>query len=163
MSDVRDSSLPLLLAGESLLLHPQRALIWPARRTLFAADLHLGKSDVFRRSGIPIPEGATATDLQRLEQVVSEHSLSRIVLLGDFLHAAAGDSAPQYAAAFTRWRATRPTLEFIVVAGNHDRRAADRPQPLRRRARRRAPLRPGPQRRRDRRPRPEKVMSPGQH
>jgi DNA ligase-associated metallophosphoesterase len=124
----RVNSCPLVLAGESLLLHPQRALLWPARSVLFVADLHLGKSDVFRRSGIPIPEGTTATDLERLDRLVAAHGLSRIVLLGDFLHAAADTNQlePYYAQAFTQWRAARPQLEFVVVAGNHDRRAAGR-------------------------------------
>lgn len=120
--------LSIILAGETLLLHPQRALIWPAQRTLFIADLHLGKSEVFRRSGIPIPEGATSNDLERLDHIVATHGVNRIVLLGDFLHAATPSTqvVPEYSRVFVQWRAARSEVEFVVVAGNHDRRAAGR-------------------------------------
>ena len=118
-----ETAVALELAGESMLLHPQRALIWPARRTLFIADLHLGKDEVFRQSGIAIPEGGTPADLRRIERLVDAHALTSVVLLGDFLHAAPrGES--RYTRTFSEWRAAHASLEFIVVAGNHDRRAA---------------------------------------
>lgn len=120
-----DGPLATECAGEQLLLHPQRALVWPAQRTLFIADLHLGKAEIFRRSGIPIPEGHTHADLRRLDALIDELALQRIVLLGDFLHAASPGRST-HADAFTAWRRTHTALEFIVVAGNHDRRAAGR-------------------------------------
>jgi DNA ligase-associated metallophosphoesterase len=126
---VTDAALAIELAGEQVLLHPQRALIWPAQRTAFIADLHLGKSEVFRRSGIPIPDGTTRKDLERLEEIIVAHAITRVVLLGDFVHAAsdrAAASPPEYAREFSQWRAEHPHLEFIVVAGNHDRHAATR-------------------------------------
>lgn len=110
-------------AGERLVLLPQRALLWPSERTLFIADLHLGKSEIFRRSGIPIPEGATGADLARLDQIARSHEVERIVLLGDFLHAASA-GASTHGVAFTKWRKRHTNVAFIVVAGNHDRRAA---------------------------------------
>jgi DNA ligase-associated metallophosphoesterase len=124
---VSDGTLEIACAGESLLLHPDRALIWPASRTAFIADLHLGKAEIFRRSGIPIPEGDTLADLRRLDALIETHALERIVLLGDFLHAASSDrSSSTHADAFTAWRKTRGALEFVVIAGNHDRRSAGR-------------------------------------
>ena len=43
-----------------------RAATGRARRTLFVADVHLGKAAAFRAGGVPIPRGATAADLARL-------------------------------------------------------------------------------------------------
>lgn len=120
-----DGTLEIQCADETLLLHPQRALVWPAQRTLFIADLHLGKAEIFRRSGIPIPEGHTHADLRRIDALIAAYALQRIVLLGDFLHAAS-PAQSTHADAFTGWRNARSALEFIVVAGNHDRRAAGR-------------------------------------
>ena len=120
-----DGTLAIECAGEALLLHPERALLWLAARTAFIADLHLGKSEVFRRSGIPIPEGNTLADLRRLDALIEAYALDRIVLLGDFLHAASPDRST-HAEAFAAWRKTRDALEFVVVAGNHDRRSAGR-------------------------------------
>jgi uncharacterized protein len=122
---VSDGSVHIECAGESLLLHPDRAVLWPAMRTLFIADLHLGKAEIFRRSGIPIPEGDTQTDLLRLDRLIAAYELRRIVLLGDFLHAASPGRST-HADAFAAWRMTQSALEFVVIAGNHDRRAAGR-------------------------------------
>ena len=63
--------LPITLAGESVHLLGARALYWPARDALLIADLHLGKADLFRRSGIGLPSGGTSDDLQRLGAVRS--------------------------------------------------------------------------------------------
>lgn len=120
-----EGSLTVSCAGECLLLHPDRAVLWPAQHTAFIADLHLGKAEIFRRSGIPIPEGNTRADLQRLDRLIATHELRRIVLLGDFLHAASPGGAT-HAELFQEWRARQSALEFIVIAGNHDRRAAGR-------------------------------------
>ena len=122
-----DDALDIELAGEQLIVDAQRALIWPAEATMFLADLHLGKSDIFRRAGIPIPEGNTTADLERLELLVQRYRLKRVVLLGDFLH---GRSTPKaaYAQAFAAWRRTRADLELTVIAGNHDRFDAFRSQ-----------------------------------
>jgi uncharacterized protein len=117
---VADEALSIELAGEQLIVDAQRALIWPAENTMFLADLHLGKSDIFRRAGIPIPEGSTTADLDRIESVVQRYRLQRVVLLGDFLH---GRSFPKaaYVETFAAWRRTRGDLDFTVIAGNHDR------------------------------------------
>jgi len=40
--------------GEELLLLPQRALWWPAQKTLLVADLHFGKAATLRAHGIPV-------------------------------------------------------------------------------------------------------------
>ena len=116
-----DDTLTIGLAGESLLLHPDRALLWPVQRTLFIADLHLGKDEIFRRSGIPIPQGSAQADLHRLANIIGAHCVMRVVLLGDFLH---GPSAkdPTHAVLFAQWRSAHEEIEFIVIAGNHDRR-----------------------------------------
>lgn len=118
-----DGTLPIELAGEGLLLHPERALLWPAQRTLFIADLHLGKDEIFRCSGIPIPQGTTQTDLLRLQNIIQAHGVARVILLGDFLHGASAQT-PTHAGLFDEWRAAHAAIEFIVIAGNHDRRAA---------------------------------------
>jgi uncharacterized protein len=122
---VSDGSLEIEVAGETLLLHPDRAVLWPAMRTMFIADLHLGKAEVFRRSGIPIPEGGTQADLQRLDRLIAGYELHRIVLLGDFLHGASPGRST-HADTFAAWRMNQSALEFVVIAGNHDRRSAGR-------------------------------------
>ena len=50
-------------AARTVELLAERALHWPAARTLFVADVHLGKAAAFRAGGVAIPRGATANDL----------------------------------------------------------------------------------------------------
>ena len=78
------------LAGESVELLAERAIHWPGGHTLFVADVHLGKAAAFRAGGVAIPRGATAHDLARLDGLIERTRARRLVVLGDFLHAAAG-------------------------------------------------------------------------
>ena len=61
-----------------------------ASAPLFVADVHLGKAAAFRAGGVPLPRGSTAADLARLAAVLQETGAQRLVVLGDFLHGAAG-------------------------------------------------------------------------
>ncbi|MEP7208107.1 MAG: ligase-associated DNA damage response endonuclease PdeM [Casimicrobiaceae bacterium] len=114
------------LAGEAVILLAERALFWPLPRTLFVADVHLGKAATFRAGGIPIPRGATAADLARLTYLVARTGARRLVVLGDFLHAAAG-RVTALDAAFVTWRAQHASLAITLVRGNHDTHAGDPP------------------------------------
>jgi len=118
-----DGTLAIEIRGESLLLHPERALLWAAQRTLLIADPHFGKDDVFRRAGIALPDGTAHADLARLTSLITAHACERLLVLGDFVHAAtqAGDS---FLSAFADWRRSHSELAVDVIAGNHDRREA---------------------------------------
>jgi DNA ligase-associated metallophosphoesterase len=123
---MRAGAAVVTLAGETVELHAERALFWPVARTLFVADVHLGKAAAFRAGGIPIPRGATATDLARLAALIERTRALRLVVLGDFLHAAAGRVAA-LDTAFTQWRVAHAALSITLVRGNHDLRAGDPP------------------------------------
>jgi len=114
------------LAGEDVLLHAERALYWPRERTLFVADVHLGKGATFRAGGIAVPRGATSGDLARLAELLARTGARRLVVLGDFLHSSAGRVAA-LDAAVRRWRAEHAAVELVVVRGNHDAHAGDPP------------------------------------
>ncbi|HET7136231.1 MAG TPA: metallophosphoesterase, partial [Casimicrobiaceae bacterium] len=118
--------MPTSLCGERVVLHAARALSWPREKTLFVADVHLGKGAAFRAGGIPLPRGTTANDLRRLDALIAESGASRLVVLGDFLHAKAGRVAA-LSTAFVAWRARHATLDVVLVRGNHDAHAGDPP------------------------------------
>lgn len=108
------------------MLLAERAIFWPARSTLLVADPHFGKAATFRLSGLFVPRGTTALALQRLGRLLQQTGASRIVFLGDFLHAREGRSSSMLAEV-TGWREAHPALELLLVRGNHDRRAGDPP------------------------------------
>jgi uncharacterized protein len=115
--------------NEHFSLLPQRAIHWPRRRTLLVADMHLGKPNVFRVAGIPVPDSCPA-DLARLSSLISAHSPDRLVILGDLLHARAAHS-PQLLDALATWRAAHAQLDLLLIRGNHDAHAGDPPASLR--------------------------------
>ena len=115
--------------GETFQLHGDRAVSWPAARTLFVADVHFGKAAAFRASGVPIPHGTTADDLSRLTRLLAETGSRRLVVLGDFLHARSG-RAEKTLSEIVEWRRKQSDLEIVLVRGNHDRTAGDPPREL---------------------------------
>ncbi|WP_202396728.1 ligase-associated DNA damage response endonuclease PdeM [Delftia sp. CH05] len=127
--DALAGSLGMFLAGEPVHLLAQHALWWPAQGTLFIADLHLGKAATFRARGIPVPAGTTQGNLERLSALLLGLPVRRLVVLGDFLHAAEARN-PAVLAALARWRSRHAAVELVLVRGNHDSHAGDPPPAL---------------------------------
>lgn len=117
------------VAGENVGLSAHRALFLPRHDTLVVADLHWGKAATFRAKGVPLPPGVTASDLERLTAAVHESSASRLVIVGDLLHARAGRHE-RTLRAVADWRSIHPNLEIVLVRGNHDTHAGDPPAAL---------------------------------
>jgi DNA ligase-associated metallophosphoesterase len=117
------------LAGHALWLLPQHAVWHPATRSLFVADLHLGKAASFRALGQPVPSGTTRRNLDRLGALVAERDPARIVFLGDLLHAVHAQQAA-VVDPLRRWRDAHPSLHCVLVRGNHDSHAGDPPAAL---------------------------------
>jgi uncharacterized protein len=111
---------PLAIRGESLLLHPGRAVIWPRCRAAIVADTHFGKSGVFGRNGVAVPAGADDFDRARLTRLIAELDIRRLIVLGDFLHAPL-QADSQEARDMETWNASLAGVKIQVIAGNHDR------------------------------------------
>ena len=118
------SSVAVRVAGETVLLLPEKALYWPHEQMLVIADIHFGKAAAFRALGVPVPRGTTTENLAGLDALIERHGARHVVFLGDFLHArAAHASATQQA--MLAWRERRRDLALTLVRGNHDRHAGD--------------------------------------
>lgn len=119
MPELHDGALTITLAGEPMALLAARAMYWPARSRLIIADLHLGKSHVFRRAGIAVPRGATQDDLLRLSDLVAATGARQLWIVGDVLHGPASQAA--WRDTWERWRQQHAALDVAVLIGNHDR------------------------------------------
>lgn len=108
------------IRGEDLWFHPERAVIWPARRTVIVADTHFGKSALFGHHGLAVPAGADQRDRERLNELVRSSGAERLVILGDFLHAPLRADSRD-AQDLTEWVRGLQATEIRVIAGNHDR------------------------------------------
>jgi uncharacterized protein len=114
------TDLRVTLAGEVVYLLPERALFQPSNKTLFIADVHLGKVEMFRASAIPLPDKTTGQDLSRLSHVLERTQANRLVVLGDLIHARSGHTE-RVITEFSQWRARHSAAEIVLVKGNHDR------------------------------------------
>src|SRR5690554_3561823 len=78
----RGRSADVLVRGQTLTLHPERAVYWERARTLIVADTHFGKAATFRAHGLPVPVGTTTAALQRLDAVLTRTRAERLLFLG---------------------------------------------------------------------------------
>ncbi|MBX7108063.1 MAG: ligase-associated DNA damage response endonuclease PdeM [Chitinophagales bacterium] len=104
------------VAGEELLLLPEKAVFWKRRRCLLVADLHLGKSGHFRKAGIPVSSLVHHDDLNRLSAMIKQCNAATVYLLGDLFHSFHNQEWQH----FLEWRQQHDTVEIHLVKGNHD-------------------------------------------
>ena len=123
------AGLAVVVAGVSLRLLAGRAVWWPEASTLFVADVHLGKAESFSALGVPVPRGPTAATLDRLAGLVDACAVTRLVVLGDLLHARQAQ-APATIGLLRQWRTRHARLQCLLVRGNHDDHAGDPPADL---------------------------------
>jgi DNA ligase-associated metallophosphoesterase len=106
-------------------LCPERAVWWARQRTLFVADLHLGR----------VPSASLGDDtlirqtLTRLTTVVRRYDAQRIVFLGDMFHMKRHYNA-ELLAIVSAWRMHLSSLVLLLVRGNHERVLGDPPASL---------------------------------
>ncbi len=123
------ATVALHVAGNTLMLLPEKVIFLPEADTLLVADAHIGKATSFRQLGVPVPAGTTGETLSTLSRLIQRLDAKRIVFLGDFLHSARS-LAPDTLAAVMRWRELHSAIELTLVRGNHDDRAGDPPAML---------------------------------
>lgn len=110
---------PVRIGGHELLLDPVGVLLWPERRLLVVADLHLGKAEALARRGLLAPPYELRATLARLETVVERHRPRLVASLGDGFHdgrAACGLEGE----AFDRLAALVRRQDWLWITGNHD-------------------------------------------
>lgn len=119
----------LRVAGAELWLLADKAIYYPANKTLMIADAHFGKAAAYRKLGQPVPHGTTASNLQRLDALLNAYDCDHLIFLGDFLHAP-GSHATGTLEALLEWRRRHQDLKITLIRGNHDLRAGDPPADL---------------------------------
>lgn len=110
----------IIINQQELLLHPLRAIWWPAQSALLLSDLHLGKGAHFRKAGIAVPRQVSDDNFARLRTLIDTFRPQRMLLLGDLFHS---DHNAVWAT-FCAFTANYPEVTFELVPGNHDILAA---------------------------------------
>jgi len=91
-------------------------MFWENHKTLIVADLHVGKTGHFRKSGINVPQTVYKDDLQRLLAQILFFKAERLIIVGDLTHSAVNKEMDL----FRRWRKDFSLLQVDLVRGNHD-------------------------------------------
>ncbi len=104
------------IGDQTLWLSAQRTIFWEQEKALIVADLHLGKSGHFRKSGIGIPQTIFKEDMQRLLQLIQFFKPEKMIVVGDMFHSEANKELHL----FSRWRKDVAWLKLLLVKGNHD-------------------------------------------
>jgi len=98
------------------LLSPERVMYWEKQKTLVIADLHIGKTGHFRKSGIPVPQNIFKEDLQRLFSQILFFKAEQVIIAGDLSHSQSNKEMDL----FKKWRNDMLALNIRLVNGNHD-------------------------------------------
>ncbi len=106
----------LTIACEELELLPHRALYWRAKKTVFIADLHLGKINHFRKSGVPVPLKANDRNVALLLEIIQTLQPVRVIFLGDLFHSHYNEEWEVLGQLIRHFSA----VSFELVVGNHD-------------------------------------------
>lgn len=108
--------IPHTIHNNNFWVSPERSLYWEEENTLIVADLHLGKTGHFRKSGIAVPQTVYKADLQRLLAQLYLYKAERLIIVGDFTHSSFNKELDL----FQKWRKDFSLLQIDLVKGNHD-------------------------------------------
>jgi len=108
--------IPHIVRNNTFWVSPERCLYWEEQNTLILADLHLGKSGHFRKSGIAVPQGVYKADLQRLMAQLYLFKVDRVIIAGDLTHSTVNKELDL----FLKWRKDFSLLHIDLIKGNHD-------------------------------------------
>ena len=109
----------ITIEGERLTLTNQRALYWERENALVLSDLHIGKTAHFRRHGIPMPDDILQKDLERLEGLINQFEVKKLLIVGDLFHAETNTDMRT----FKIWLEQFQCLNLVLIKGNHDRQS----------------------------------------
>jgi len=111
----------VVFGGRQMVVLVDKSVFWPEQNLLIISDVHLGKSNHFRKAGIALSQGAELGDLNRIETLINNHQPQTVVFLGDLFHS---NHNVQWNI-FAQWIKTFNNIQFILVEGNHDLLGAD--------------------------------------
>jgi DNA ligase-associated metallophosphoesterase len=104
------------LAGEQIILCIKKAIWLKECKTLMISDLHIGKVNHFRKSGIAVPAKANDKNVERLIDLFNETKPERVIFLGDLFHSHYNNEWEVLGQVLKHFSA----CSFELVRGNHD-------------------------------------------
>jgi len=106
----------IALKGHRVILLPEKALHFPDDKLLVISDLHFGKINHFRRSGIPVPLKANDKNTETLIELFTRTKPERVIFLGDLFHSHYNDEWEVIGQVIRHFQ----SISFELIQGNHD-------------------------------------------
>lgn len=104
------------ISGELFELLPNKAMFWPKMKALLLADLHLGKINHFRKSGIALPSKANDKNIEMLVDLIHQVRPDRVLCLGDLFHSHYNPEWEVFGEVIRHFS----NISFELIMGNHD-------------------------------------------
>jgi DNA ligase-associated metallophosphoesterase len=118
MSILSDHSIimEILVDNEMITLRHEKAILLPKHNALLIADLHFGKVNHFRKSGVAVPIMANEQNNRLLIELLNSTKPERVIFLGDLFHSHYNDEWETLG----QIRRHFSSCSFELVMGNHD-------------------------------------------
>jgi DNA ligase-associated metallophosphoesterase len=113
--------LKVSVVEEDLALGSEKCIYLSKDKYLLLSDLHIGKEAHFRKSGIALPAYTQNKTLERLESILKEIEVEKVIFLGDLFHSSINSSF----ILFKEFLGKFSKIKFILVQGNHEIYKAD--------------------------------------
>ncbi|NJN41412.1 MAG: ligase-associated DNA damage response endonuclease PdeM [Flammeovirgaceae bacterium] len=94
----------------------EKALFLVESKTLVIADLHFGKINHFRKSGIPVPTKGNKNNSERLVDLLNRTKPERTIFLGDLFHSHYNEEWEVLGQIIKHFS----QCKYELVLGNHD-------------------------------------------
>lgn len=104
------------IKGQTFILHPLKAIFWKEEQTLILADLHLGKSQHFRKNGLAVPTQISQSNFDKLLLLIKTYNPKEVLILGDLFHSDHNIIWDLFCSFCNQFEA----ITFSLVPGNHD-------------------------------------------
>lgn len=104
------------ILGQTLHLHPYKAIYWEEQAALLLADLHLGKARHFRKAGIAVPLAVGQENWDKFYALLLDFQPKQVLLLGDLFHAEYNADWEDFKQLIQQFHHT----QFMLIVGNHD-------------------------------------------
>jgi DNA ligase-associated metallophosphoesterase len=106
----------IVIKNHCFTLLPEKCLLHKDYDILFLADLHIGKTNHFRKAGIAVPSSVINAEVRQLINIIDKYNSKQIVFLGDLFHSTYNVSVELIKQVLDN----EVDKTFTLVEGNHD-------------------------------------------
>jgi DNA ligase-associated metallophosphoesterase len=101
---------------QTLKLLPEKCIFWIEEQAIIMSDLHLGKSQHFRKNGIQAPLSIIQQEISRLSSLFKILNPQKVYIVGDLFHSDVNNEW----LVFEKFVSQYTHCSWYLIRGNHD-------------------------------------------